>query len=211
MQSDDIHQELKDELLSELKPLVQQFFTVSERTSSNQVIGIISHGAIKQFVSCGHKNAVSDSYYVRERVGGLGGGISRSPRNVLVNWKELFITGGESVFTIIAAVSSSWIIPAPFGLTLAGLIILRKLYSLSTINLTERHAAVLWAMWIHKDLEFHIKTNLLGNLVNMELSNYHRPPMSDEELRLMINDLERIGCIESEDGEWLFRETMYIQ
>lgn len=58
------------------------------------------------------------------RQGGMGGGSSIKPGNIILNWRKLLIDGAESVLTIMGAASIPWMIP------LAGIVVWNSVYSL---------------------------------------------------------------------------------
>ena len=98
--------------------------------------------------------------------GGLGGAKSSKPGNIWLNWRKLLIDGAESILTIVGAVAVPWLIP------LAGLVVWNKVWSLASIKIDERHAAVIWTMWKNRDEENCIENDKILDLVNKELSEY---------------------------------------
>jgi len=133
--------------------------------------------------------------------GGLGGARSSKPGNILLNWRKLLIDASESILTIVGAVTVPWLIP------LAGLVVWNKVWSLSSIEIDERHAAVIWTMWKNRDEENCIKNDKVLGLVNNELSKYNRPMMNEKELKDILKDLEEMECVESmEEDKWWLRE-----
>ncbi len=133
--------------------------------------------------------------------GGLGGARSSKPGNIWLNWRKLLIDGSESILTIVGAVAVPWLIP------LAGLIVWNKVWSLSSIKIDERHAAVIWTMWKNRHEENCIKNDKVLDLVNKDLSKYNRPMMNGKELKDILKDLEEMECIEgTEENRWWLRE-----
>ena len=99
------------------------------------------------------------------------------------------------------AIAIPWLIP------LAGLIVWNKVWALSNLEMDERHAATIWTMWKNRDKENRIEHDIILNLVNEELSKYKRSPMGEEELKNILNDLEKMECIEKDEkNKWWLRE-----
>lgn len=81
------------------------------------------------------------------------------------------------------------------------------MWSLASIKIDERHAAVIWTMWKNRDEENCIKNDKVLDLVNKNLSEYNRPIMNEKELKDILKDLEEMECIEAtEENKWWLRE-----
>lgn len=144
-------------------------------------------------------------YFITIGEGGLGGGRSIKPGNIWLNWKKLLVDGIESILTIVGAVATPWLVP------LAGLVVWNKICSALTIEITERHAAVVWAMWMNRDKENCVKDEVILDLVNKELSKYNRSEMSRRELDKILKELEKMKCIErTDENKWWLRERVKI-
>lgn len=140
-------------------------------------------------------------YIITIKSGGIGGGRSLKPGNIWLNWKKLLIDGSESILTIVGSASVPWLIP------LAGLVVWNKVWSLLTIEIDERHAAVIWTLWKNRDKENRIEHDKILNLLNEELIKYNRLPMDEKELNNILSDLEKMECIErDEKNKWWLRE-----
>jgi hypothetical protein len=137
--------------------------------------------------------------------GGVGGGSSTKPGNIWLNWRKLLVEGSESILTFIGAVAVPWLIP------FAGLVVWNKIWSMLTIEITERHSVVIWTMWLNRDSENCIEGQLILDLVNKELSKYNRPQMNQQELDMLLKDLEKMKCIEKTEGnKWWLREWVKV-
>jgi len=137
--------------------------------------------------------------------GGVGGGSSTKPGNIWLNWRKLLVDGSESILTFIGAVAVPWLIP------FAGLVVWNKIWSMLTIEITERHSVVIWTMWLNRDSENCIEDQLILDLVNKELSKYNRPQMNQQELDMLLKDLEKMKCIEKTEGnKWWLREWVKV-
>jgi len=144
-------------------------------------------------------------YLLTLKPGGLGGARSSKPGNIWLNWRRLLIDGAESILTIVGAAAVPWLIP------LAGLVVWNKLWSLLSIKIDERHAAVIWSMWKNRDEKNCIENDKILDLVNKELSEYNRPKMTEKELKDILKDLEKMECIEAIDkNKWWLREWVKV-
>jgi hypothetical protein len=119
-----------------------------------------------------------------------GGVKSTKLGNIKLDLKKLCILSSESIFQIVAATHMPWLIP------FAAIVICNKFWSLQNIQITERDSAVIWTMWKNRDPEDCIKAKIILDLVNTELLNCARPPMSQKELEMRIKNLEKIKFIE---------------
>jgi len=139
------------------------------------------------------------------RSGGLGGGSSTKPGNIWLNWRKLLVDGSESILTVIGALAEPWLI------SLAGLVVWNKIWSMVTVEISERHAVVIWTMWLYRDSENCIEDQLILDLVNKELLKYNRPEMNRQELNMILEDLKKMECIEeTEENKWWLREWVKV-
>lgn len=139
--------------------------------------------------------------FITMKPGGIGGGRSSKRGNIRLNWRKLIVDGSESILTITGAASIPWLIP------LAGLVVWNKVWSLLSIEISERHAAVIWIMWNNRDGDNHVQGNKILDLVNEEVLKYNRPMMDEMELKVILKDLEKMHCIKKTDGnKWWLRE-----
>jgi hypothetical protein len=111
------------------------------------------------------------------------------------------VDGSESILTVVGAISIPWLIP------LAALVVWNKIWSLCNVEVSERHAAVVWTMWHNRDKDNCIEPSTVVKLVNSELLKYNRHKMNRKELNQIQKDLENMQCIEKSDsGKWWLRE-----
>lgn len=138
--------------------------------------------------------------------GFVGGARSTKFGNIKLNLDKLCVLSYESVFPIVAATHTPWLIP------FAALMIFNKLWSLQNIQITEREAIVIWVMWNKRDQkDCSIKTEEVLDLVNTELSSYARPQMTPQEFEIVIRNLEKMRCIEeSKENKWHLLEEVQI-
>lgn len=190
MRPEERAEEKKQELLEIVKSSVTPYISNAEQISKR----IIDH-----FCIITPPEIDTRMELVTMRPGGMGGGRSLKPGNIWLNWRRLLIDGAESILTVVGAISIPWLIP------LAGLVVWNKVWSSSSIEIDERHAVIIWAMWNNRDEENCIEIDKISDLVNEELRRYNRPMMNEEELNNMLKDLEKIECIKKTDGNkrWL--------
>ncbi len=131
--------------------------------------------------------------------GGMGGGSSRKPGNIWLNWRKLLIDGIDSIILAAGVIENSLLIP------LAAILIWNKLWSEAKIEIDERHAVVIYAMWKNCDKEYNINQDKILISVNEQLSKYGKPKMKNKELEDILIGLDKMQCIEKkkENKYWL--------
>jgi len=145
------------------------------------------------------------SFRITIRSGGIGNGSSIKPGNIWLNWKQVLIEGSEIILSIAWAVAVPWLVP------LAGLVVCNRIWSLLRVPITERHAAVIWTMWLKRDKENSITDDAVLDTVNIELSKFNRLKMNQDELTIILKDLEGMKCIEKTEGyKWRLRELVRV-
>jgi len=186
-------EEKREELTDIVKGVIQNYDIQNKEE--------ISSAIIDHFVNITPPEKELCSEFITIRQGGMGGGSSTKPGNIWLNWRKLLVEGAESILTVVGAVAVPWLIP------LAGLVVWNKVWSLASIKIDERHAAVIWAMWKNRHEENCIKNDKVLDLVNKNLSEYNRPTMNQKELKDILKDLEEMECIEAtEENKWWLRE-----
>jgi hypothetical protein len=152
-----------------------------------------------------HPEGSGLSFRITIRSGGIGDGSSIKPGNIWLNWKQVLIEGSESILSIAGAVAVPWLVP------FAGLVVCNRIWSVLHIKITERHAAVIWTMWLKRDKENSIKNDAVLDSVNIELSKFNRLKMNHEELNILLKDLEGMKCIEKTgENKWRLRELVRV-
>jgi hypothetical protein len=165
----------------------------------------ISSGIINHFLNVTPPEMELRIEFLTIRSGGLGGGSSTKPGNIWLNWRKLLVDGSESILTVIGALAVPWLI------SLAGLVVWNKIWSMVTVEISERHAVVIWTMWLYRDSENCIEDQLILDLVNKELLKYNRPEMNRQELNMILEDLKKMECIEeTEENKWWLREWVKV-
>ena len=196
-------EEKAEEKRKELLKSVQD--SIKMPSLSDQNCAKISEQIINNFTDITPPEIEISFDLVIMRKGGMGGGRSNKPGNILLNWKKLLVNGSESILTIVGANAVPWLIP------LAALIVWDKIYSASTIEISERHATLIWTLWKNCDEKKCIEYKLIKDLVNWELGRYNRPKLEQKELDMLLKDLEKIECIEETDeNKWWLREWVKV-
>jgi hypothetical protein len=194
-------EERAEEKRKELTDIVKNVIQIYDIQNREKIASEI----INHFVDITPPEIESSLNLITIRQSGLGGGSSTKPGNIWLNWRKLLVEGSESILTFIGAVAVPWLIP------LAGLVVWNKIWSMLTIEISERHAVVIWTMWLNKDSENCIEHRLILNLVNQELLKYNRPQMNQQELDEVLKDLEKMECIEKTEGnKWWLREWVKV-
>ncbi len=132
--------------------------------------------------------------------GGSGGGDTRKPGNLSLNWKRLSGEFGDVVMNGAAAVAVHWLIP------FAALSLWNKLWTHSSIELTKEQAASICAMWHRCDENNKITISKAFDEVNELFKVFSWPPISREAFKLVLNDLQNLRCIKITDETIWLRE-----
>lgn len=198
-------QEKRNEIVELAKDVVINNIPRNVKENSNFSVYEISSKITDYFVRIDLFSLDAGSRSIFVGPGGMGGGTSKKAGNVLLDWKELFVICSDSALTLAGAVSIPLLIP------LAALVVWNKFYSLTNIQITERTAAVIWTMWKNRDAKNCIENEKILDLINVELLNYNRPKMVQDELKTIIKDLEDMKCIKEIDKNmWQLIERVVI-
>ena len=136
---------------------------------------------------------------------GIGGGTGTKPGNISFNLRNIAEHLAYPEIAIGAAIAS------PFITIFTILKILTFLRFSMTINLTDRHTAIVWTMSTYDNISNFNKTQLL-ELVNQELTNNNRYPMKQQELDTLLKELEEYKCIKKVDADkWVLEEKVEIE
>lgn len=131
--------------------------------------------------------------------GGRGGGRTRKPGNIRLNWRKLFNASPDLIFTGVGAVATPWLIP------LAALSIFDKIWSQSAIELTKEQSTCLFAMWHRCDHSQELSMEEAFSCSQQLFTVYKWEGPTDVQFGEIIDELKRLRCIESK-GEgrlWL--------
>lgn len=132
---------------------------------------------------------------------GRGGGRSRKPGNIYLNWRKLIDTIPDvTIAAVGGATAPGWLLP------LIGLYVWNKLWCNSEEELTEVEATAICALWKNKNSD-----NRISEDDGYEKTNAHRkemglPLLSRSQFDAAMNRLLRMECIEIEEGIIWLRE-----
>lgn len=140
--------------------------------------------------------------------GGIDGGTSTKPGNILLNMRKLVATLAGGALTIVGSTHSPW------TLLLGALVVWDSIYSGSQVALSEREAAIVWTMWLKSDDKQTIPHAQLLPLVNDHLERHGRGRISPEQLADSLRILERMRCIQrsgTDPSRWWLREWVSVK
>ena len=138
---------------------------------------------------------------------GTGGGESTKAGNVTLNIGKLLETLAAGVLTAAGAAQ------LPLTVPLAALVIWNSLWRTAKVSISETEAAVLYAMWVHKNADHHVPEDGLLEKCNALLEKYERPALSAHILKDALTKLERIDTIERSSRDpkmWWLKEWVRV-
>ncbi len=121
--------------------------------------------------------------------GGMGGGTTTKPGNIILNLRKLVTTLAGGALTIAGALEASW------TLVLGALVVWDSIYSGLQVPISEREATIIRSMWLNSDKRQTIAHRDLLALVNEHLERNGRAKISQQELSDSLGILERLTCI----------------
>lgn len=133
---------------------------------------------------------------------GRGGGYSRKAGNLILNWRNLFQIIPDVVLTGSGVVSSAWLWP------FAGLHVWNIVWAGSKIELSKNHAVAIYSMWMNKDGRHTIDEKEAFNKTNDFLLSQGDEKIDRAMFAKIIDDLNRMECIELESGRVWLRESV---
>jgi hypothetical protein len=140
--------------------------------------------------------------------GGIGGGSTTKPGNVVLNLGKLVRAIGSGILTIAGATTAPWL------LVIGALVTWDALWSCLNLKLTEDHASVVWALWKNRgDSNTFPKAEAL-EAVNRERTAFGKQSLSAMEINRALDDLKRMGCIKqsaNDPQQWWLREWVLIK
>nr|WP_319570033.1 hypothetical protein [uncultured Draconibacterium sp.] len=122
--------------------------------------------------------------------------------NIVLNMKKLLIDSAEIGLTIAGVVATPYLIP------LAALLIWNKVWSNIKIDLGENQAIAIKLMWENRNIKDNtIEESDVFYLFNQYLKSKNRNELVIEDFKRVLNDLEKMKCIEKKDStRWWLRE-----
>lgn len=141
------------------------------------------------------------------REGGVGGGSTTKPGNVVLNLGKLVRAIASGILTIAGAATAPWL------LVIGALVTWDALWSCINLKLTEDHARVVWALWKNRDDDDTFPKSDTVHAVNRERAAFGMRPLSTKEVNRVLDDLARMGCIKqsvNDPKRWRLREWVRI-
>jgi hypothetical protein len=136
--------------------------------------------------------------------GGGGGAQSRKLGNIAVSPRNLLMT-------LPAMISSLWLQDHPWAAASIALSLLGSILSKMELQIQEREATVLWAIWLNRDADDRISKEALLAVVNDERVEHGRGILSPNELGDALASLLRLGCIRDEESSWSLCESVQVE
>jgi hypothetical protein len=121
--------------------------------------------------------------------------------------RKLTATAAAGTLAVVGTIANPWTVP------LAALVLWDAVWSRSEVDIQEREASVIWAMWVNRDEKGEISKGRLLALVNSERAQYGRLPLSETELKDAIALLKKMRCVErskTDQSKWWLREWVRI-
>jgi hypothetical protein len=139
------------------------------------------------------------------RSGGLGGGSSTKPGNVVLNLRKLVVAIASGAITLAGAT-------VPWALILGALVVWDNLWSSLQLKIDDDQACVLWTLWNGRDEDRTFPKPDVHEAVNRERSLFGRQPLGAGEIDHALGDLVRMRCIEdaADPERWWLREWVSI-
>lgn len=136
---------------------------------------------------------------------GRGGGNSRKPGNITLNWSNVFELVPDITLAGASTVGVPWLLP------FAALYIWMKLWKSSEVNLAEEDAFVVYSLWIHRDERNKIAEDAAFQKMQVLARQHGIPPLTKTRFTEIINKLLSLECIEMESGVIWLREWVRIK
>lgn len=140
--------------------------------------------------------------------GGVGGGSTTKPGNVVLNLGKLVRAVASGILTIAGAMTAPWL------LVIGALVTWDALWSCLNLKLTEEHACVVWALWKNRGDDSTFPKSDVLDAVNRERTAFGKQPLSAMEVDRAFADLARMGCIKqsvNDPQRWWLREWVQIK
>ena len=133
---------------------------------------------------------------------GRGGGVSRKPGNIRLNWRRLF----ETVPSIVLVGAADY--TKPWMYVLAALLIWKEMKAHCALQLSAEHAIAMHAMWDNCDGRRRISEVDALEATNKKLSEYDFNPLSMANFIKLVDHLDQMECVELRTGDIWLREQV---
>ena len=138
--------------------------------------------------------------------GGRRGARSRKLGNLALNLGKLVGTLASGTVAV-AGITTA----APWLAFLGALVLWDSIWSKMNLEIQEREASVLWAMWATRDDKNRVPQAGLLESVNAERARHGRAPLSQAELDDALATLSRMHTIEDAHPQWWLREWVQVK
>lgn len=140
--------------------------------------------------------------------GGVGGGSTTKPGNVVLNVGKLVRAIASGILTIAGATAAPWL------LVIGALVTWDALWSCLNVKLTEEHACAVWALWKNRDDNNTFPKSRVLDAVNRERTAFGIRPLSAMEVNRALDDLVKMRCIKqsvNDPERWWLREWVQVK
>lgn len=131
---------------------------------------------------------------------GRRGGRSRKPGNIILNLGKLIQIVPDITITAAGVAGPTWLLP------FIALHIWNKLWTNSKVDLDQKHAMIIYALWKNRNSENKIHEEAGYEKANSVFHKLELPDLSKSEYTQIINNLLDLECIEIEEGIIWLRE-----
>jgi hypothetical protein len=138
----------------------------------------------------------------------IQGGVSVKAGNIRVDMRRLLVAGAQTTRDVVATVKSPWLLP------LTALILWDRLWSLLSIEITDKEASVIWTMWMNCDERRTISEAGLLESVNQLRESKEHGPLTGQELQDALERLAKMGCIapsKADPSRWWLSEWIRVK
>ena len=136
---------------------------------------------------------------------GRGGGISRKPGNIYLNWRNLIQLITDIAITAHGVTTGrTWVLP------FIALHVWNTLWSKARVDFDQKDAMTIHALWKNRNSENKITEAAGLEKTNASLHEMKMDQLSKSEYTKIINRFLDLDCIEIEDGIIWLRESVKI-
>ncbi len=146
--------------------------------------------------------------YMTLREGGIGGGSTTKPGNVVLNLANLVRAIAGGTLTITGASASPW------TLLIGALVTWDSLWSCLRLHIGEHDACVAWALWVNRDAHNTIAKADVIDAVAGERRAFGKQRLDSREIEDALRNLQKMRCIQQSGknpDRWWLREWVAIK
>jgi hypothetical protein len=136
-----------------------------------------------------------------------GGGVSRKPGNILLNWRRLFDVTPDAAIAV-----SAYGVSPPFVRGMIGLYIWNKVWRGSEEQLSEIESSIIETLWVRHGRARQLPEDTAFDSVNESRHAAGLSTLSKRDFTRATDRLVTMSCVELKDGniwlrEWVRRAT----